>query len=355
MKGGMIAASRLALALRPRPYELPPLPADRCYVEEEDPNTVPPVHVLDTADPYDTYSFRASGIVHVSRSPYQSIVVADTLNYGRVLILDGAIQSAEFDEELYHEMLVQPAMLMHEAPRDVLVIGGGEGATLREVLAHGGVRRAVMVDLDQAAVEACREHLPRWHRNSFSDPRVEMNYCDGRAYVEEASGLFDVVIIDVVDMLDNGPAQRLYTREFYETLKSRLRPGGIIAVQGLEFSSLDFKGHTALHRTLRTVFRQVHSYRCAIPSFLGTWGFLIASDFADPADFSPNVIDQIAARRLPEGWLSHLDGAFLQAAFCHDRETRFLLSLSGPILEDGTPFVPPPDIEDVEPVRSGEN
>lgn len=354
MKSPFLAPPRLETPLRPRPYELPLLPADRCYVEPEDPDTAPPVHVLDTADAYDSYAFRAKSITYAGRSQYQSIVVADTLNYGRVLILDGAIQSAEDDEELYHEMLVHPAMLMHEAPRDVLVIGGGEGATLREVLAHASVRRAVMVDLDQMAVDVCREHLHSWHRNAFSDPRVELNFCDGRDYVEQAGSLFDVVIIDVVDMLDNGPAQRLYTREFYETLRSRLRPGGIIAVQGLEFSPLDFKGHTALFRTLRTVFRQVHSYRCAIPSFLGTWGFLIASDFADPADYPADLLDQISTRRLPQGWLSHLDGAYLQAAFCHDRETRFLLSLAGPILEDGVAFVPPPDIEDVEPTRVGE-
>lgn len=357
MKGDLPFGSVLPVLtpLRERPYPLPVLPADRCYVEEEEPGLVPEVYVLDNADRYDHYSFRAKSIIYAGKSIYQTIVVADTLNYGRVLILDGAIQSSESDEELYHEMLVHPAMLMHEGPRDVLVIGGGEGASLRELLSYPSVRRAVMVDLDQAVVDVCRDHLPSWHRASFSDPRVTLQFLDGRAYLEETSELFDVVVIDVVDMLDNGPAQRLYTRQFYEVLRSRLRPGGIVAVQGLEFSCLDYKAHTALYRTLRTVFRQVHSYHCAIPSFLGTWGFLIASDFADPADYPADQIDQIIARRLPQGWMSHLDGDFLRAAFCYDKETRFLMSLSGPILEDDVLFIPPPDIDDVVPVRMRED
>ncbi|HQU47347.1 MAG TPA: hypothetical protein PK867_31380, partial [Pirellulales bacterium] len=106
------------------------------------------------------------------------------------------------------------------------------------------------------------------------------------------------VIIDVVDMLDNGPAQSLYTRQFYELLRSRLRPGGLVVVQGLEFSFIDDKQHVALSRTLRTVFPEVHSYRVHIPSFLSSWGFLIASDWFAPSEWSPGEIDRAIANRL---------------------------------------------------------
>ncbi|MBN0825726.1 fused MFS/spermidine synthase, partial [Pseudomonas aeruginosa] len=98
-------------------------------------------------------------------------------------------------------------------------------------------------------------------QGAFDDPRCELLAEDGRAYLERDPSLYDVVIIDVVDMLDNGPAQALYTRQFYELLHSRLRPGGVVAVQGLEFSHSDDKPHAALARTLRSVFSQVHSYR----------------------------------------------------------------------------------------------
>src|SRR5262249_47926390 len=159
--------------------------------------------------------------------------------YGRMLVLDGAIQSAEDDEALYHEMLVQPAMILHPHPENVLIIGGGEGATLREVLVHSSVRSAIMVDIDQEVVALCREHLGAWHCGAFDDPRVQVVYGDGRAFVENDDRYYDVVIVDVVDMLDNGPAQALYTRQFYELLYRRLHPQGIVVVQGLEFSFLD--------------------------------------------------------------------------------------------------------------------
>src|SRR3569623_617797 len=122
-------------------------------------------------------------------------------------------------------------MLRHPAAKDVLIIGGGEGAALREVLAHPSVRSATMVDLDADVVELCRLHLPTWHRGAFEDPRARILYGDGRIFVEEDDRKYDVVFIDVVDMFDNGPAQALYTRQFYEILRRRLRPGFILAVQ----------------------------------------------------------------------------------------------------------------------------
>ena len=176
------------------------------------------------------------------------MLIADTFNYGRALFLDGSIQSSEDDEALYHEMLVQPAMLRHPNPRDVLIIGGGEGATLREVLVHRSVNSVTMVDLDREVVELCREHLLPWHRGAFDDRRVRLVYGDGRKFVEDDDGHYDVVIVDVVDMLDNGPAQALYTRQFYERLRRRLRPDAIVVVQGLEFSFMDDKPHVALSR-----------------------------------------------------------------------------------------------------------
>ncbi|MFO6189440.1 hypothetical protein ACLBVV_27125, partial [Pseudomonas aeruginosa] len=157
-----------------------------------------------------------------------------------------------------------------------------------------------------------------------------------------------VVIIDVVDMLDNGPAQALYTRQFYELLHSRLRPGGVVAVQGLEFSHSDDKPHAALARTLRSVFSQVHSYRATVPSFLSSWGFLLASDWLDANHWQAEDIDRRIERKLGPLWLDHLDGDYLKACFVMDRETRFLLAQPGPVLEDGVPFVAPPDIEEIE-------
>lgn len=336
-----------------RPYPLPNLPADRYYAETVDPASIGngALTFVEDSDPFDRYSYRLSRVVHHGKTAFQNVLIADTYSFGRILVLDGAIQSAEEDEPVYHELLVQPAMLRHPEPRDVLIIGGGEGATLREVLAHRSVRSATMVDLDREVVELCREHLTSWHQGAFDDPRVRLVYDDGRKFVAGSDDRYDVVIIDVVDMLDNGPAQALYTRQFYELLKQRLRPEGIVVVQGLEFSFLDDKSHAALARTLRTVFPEVHSYKVHVPSFLSAWGFLIASDWFVPSEWSPADCDRVILGKLGSNWLSHLTGDFLRSCFTHCKETQFLLSLPGPILEDGVPFVPPPDIEDVEPLH----
>ena len=333
-----------------RSYPLPALPPDRYYVEPSDPAAVGDgaLVFVEDSDPFDLFTYRLSKVIFQGRTAFQNVLIADTFNYGRALMLDGAIQSAQDDEAIYHELLVQPAMLRHPDPRDVLIIGGGEGATLREVLVHRSVKSATMVDLDREVVELCREHLPSWHRGAFDDPRVRLVFDDGRRFVAETDGLYDVVIIDVVDMLDNGPAQSLYTRQFYELLHRRLRPGGLVVVQGLEFSFLDHKAHAALARTLRSVFSEVHSYRVQVPSFLSSRGFLFSSEWLSPAEWPAREIDRAIETKTGSRWLVHLTGDFLRSCFSLCKETQFFLSLAGPILEDGVAFVPPPDIEDIE-------
>jgi spermidine synthase len=332
-----------------RPYPLPPLPPDHFYVEPPTPpDASGSLLLVEESDPYDRYAFRIRGVRHGGRTAHQEVLIADTYGYGLALFLDGVIQSSEEDEALYHELLAQPALLRHPEPRDVLIIGGGEGAVLREVLAHRSVRACTMVDIDRELVELSRTHLSKWHRGAFEDPRGRLVIADGRRFLEGDEGLYDVVVIDVVDMLDNGPAQSLYTRQFYELLKQRLRPGAIVAVQGLEFSFTDDKQHVALARTLRTVFSEVHSYSALIPSFLGGWGFLIASDWFRPRDWATADIDRAIEARLGP-WLDHVSGDFLKACFVHCKETLLALSQAGPILEDGVPFVAPPEIEEVEP------
>jgi spermidine synthase len=335
------------------PYPLPTLPEGRRW-DEPVPVQIAgasPLHCIETSDEFDLYSYRVTAVLHSGHTRFQHIVIADSVNFGRILLLDGGIQSSDDDEALYHEMLVQPAMLMHPDPRDVLIIGGGEGATLREVVAHASVRRATMVDLDEEAVELCRTHMTSWHRGAFEDPRVELIFADGRDFVEKSDAFYDVVIIDVVDMLDNGPAQRLYTRQFYEALKRRLRPGGIVTVQGLEFSFLDHQGHAALFRTLKSVFANVGSYTCTIPSFLAPWGFLLASDDAELSVVTADQIDRAIDAKLGPDWLVHLTGEFLLGCRAYDRETRLLLALPGPLLEDDVPYVPLPDVDDTWPEK----
>lgn len=337
-----------------RPYPLPELRPGEFYVEPVDPATITgqSMFCIEIDDPYDHFSYRVKSFVCAAQTPFQHVVIADTYNYGRALFMDSRIQSAYHDEGLYHEMLVQPAMLLHPNPRNVLIVGGGEGATLREVLSHNSVQTCTMVDIDQQAVDLCRQFLPSWSRGAFEDPRARMFYTDGRKFIEDTDERYDVVIIDVVDMLVDGPAFLLYTRQFYEHLRRKLRPDAIVMIQGLEFDFSNYKQHCALVRTLKTLFSEVHSARVAVPSFLSAWGIIMASDWASPRNTTAQAIDLLIEKRLGNEWMDYMNGEFFLATYAHCKETRYLLAQPGPILEDGVRFIQPPDVEDIDPSRA---
>ena len=174
---------------------------------------------------------RIRHVVYTGHTKYQQVEIFDTETFGRVLRLDGKTQSSQSDEYVYHEALVHPVMLHHPAPRRVFIGGGGEGATLREVLRHRSVESVVMVDLDEEVVNLCKEHLPTWHQGAFDDPRVELRHEDALAYLENAEQPFDVMILDLVDPMEAGPAYRLYTQEFYHMAMDRLTEHGALVVQ----------------------------------------------------------------------------------------------------------------------------
>src|SRR5882672_8179287 len=143
--------------------------------------------------PYDLRSHRIRRVLVRKKTRFQKAVLAETYSFGRCLILNDEIQSAEKDEFIYHECLVQPAMTLHPDPRDILVLGGGEGATVREILRHPGVRRVTMVDIDGEVVNFCKTYLREWHEGTFSDPKTRLIIGDARQYVLETTETFDVI------------------------------------------------------------------------------------------------------------------------------------------------------------------
>jgi spermidine synthase len=287
------------------------------------------------SDGNEMYLFAIDKTVVKKTTAIQDVEIVETPSYGYMLILDGLIQSAEDDEHTYHEALVHPGMIAHENPREVLIIGGGEGATLREVLRYRSVERATMVDIDGELVELCKEHLDDWHQCSFDDPRAEVVIGDGRAYLETTDRTFDVVICDITDFLDHGPAMRLYTREFYELIRRRLNPGGVLIVQALETSNCDWEEHAMLVRTVGQAFSVVRSYTAFVPSFIYTWGFLAASDTVDPLKLGTEQVDARIAHRLTSELRSY-DGITHRGLFSLAKDLRALLAEPGPILEDAT-------------------
>ena len=275
--------------------------------------------------------------IYSGRSKFQSVDIINTGSFGICLVLDGKIQSSEADEFVYHEALVHPAMLTHPRPESIFIAGGGEGATLREVLAHKTVKRAVMVDIDEEVVKLCRRFLPSWHQNAFDDPRAELHFVDARKYLEQSSDKFDVIIIDLVDPLEQGPARLLYTREFYQIVEQKLGRDGIMSVQAepAEWRNLD--NFTAIANTLRNVFPIARPYQVHVPSFLGLWGFVSASQSLDPAELTAEEIDTRISIRISKKLKSY-DGLTHQAMFTIPKHIRQQLAASKRIITDKEPI-----------------
>ncbi|MCJ7605182.1 MAG: fused MFS/spermidine synthase, partial [Dehalococcoidales bacterium] len=174
---------------------------------------------------------RLEEVLYSGKTDYQSVQIVRSSAFGVCLVLDGKIQSSEADEFIYHETLVHPAMLTHPHPETVFIAGGGEGATLRDVLRHKSVRRAVMVDIDGQVTALSKQYLPAHSRGAFEDPRSEVHHTDARAFLEASEEKYDVMIIDLPDPIEEGPAYRLFTGEFYRTVRERLTENGCISVQ----------------------------------------------------------------------------------------------------------------------------
>ncbi len=275
--------------------------------------------------------------IYSGQTKFQSLEIINTGSFGVCLVLDGKIQSSEMDEFIYHEALVHPAMLTHPQPERVFIAGGGEGATLREVLAHKTVKEAVMVDIDEEVVNLCRRFLPSWHQKAFDDPRAELHFVDARKYLEESGDKFDVIIIDLVDPLEQGPARLLYTREFYEIVDQKLGNDGIMSVQSepSEWENLD--NFTAIASTLRNVFRITRPYQAHIPAFFGLWGFVVASQSLDPCALTIEEIDTRISRRISKKLRSY-DGLTHQAVFTVPKHIRQQLADSTRIITDKQPI-----------------
>ncbi|HEY8490581.1 MAG TPA: polyamine aminopropyltransferase [Dehalococcoidia bacterium] len=237
--------------------------------------------------------------LHRRRSRYQTIEVLETALFGRTLVLDQIIQTTERDEFFYHEMLVHPAMTAHPAPRRVLVIGGGDGGALRRVLEHG-VEHATLVEIDPEVVEVSRQHLPSVSAGAFDDPRAELVFQDGYAFVEERAAArsaprYDVVIVDAPDPI--GPGKRLFTPAFYRALHDVLTEDGLAVVQS-ESPLLMATQTAATFLHLRGAFPTARTYLGAVPAYPGVlWSFTIGSRRHDPAAVEPAELERRVQER----------------------------------------------------------
>lgn len=276
-------------------------------------------------------------IVFSRQTQFQQVEILDTKSYGRCLVLDGKMQSSEVDEFIYHEALVHPAMLTHPHPEKVFIVGGGEGATLREILRHNTVRKVLMVDIDQEVVESCKLHLPQWHQGSFDDPRAEVRYLDARKYLEETDEVYDIIVIDISEPVEEGPAYLLYTREFYQLIMERLGPDGMISLQAGTVAPSNLLNFSAIYQTLKSVFPVVSPYHASIPSFGLPWGFALASKRSDPRTLDPREIDRRIGGRI-SGELRFYDGETHLGQFNLPKQVRIQMQKQERIIEDNYPL-----------------
>lgn len=291
-------------------------------------------------EPYSAYSYSMHALkkrLVQTQSPFQTIDILDTYDYGKALFLDGKIQSAEIDEHLYHEALVHPVLLSMEKPEKVLVIGGGEGATLREIYKHPSVKRVVMVELDEKVVTLSKEFLPEWNAGAFDDSRTELVFQDGRAWLENSQERFDAIFLDLNEPVEEGPAYMLYTKEFYKIVSSRLSPTGIVMTQAGPSHGEDAICLASILKTMREVFPVTRAITAVVPSFQLPWAFAMAATQSDPKSLSDaNVDSRIEQRKIAD--LQWYDGETHHGLFSLAKDVRELVKHKGMLIEDAKPL-----------------
>lgn len=273
-------------------------------------------------------------IIHSEASPYQRIEVIYSGNLGRCLLLDGKMQSAEVDEFIYHEALVHPVMLLSESVERVLIAGGGEGATLKEVLKYP-VKEVVMVELDETVIKTAKKYLPEWSNGAFDDPRVRLVIDDARAYIERTKNYFDVIIIDLPEPSEGGPAYLLYTKEFYERVKEALTEKGMMVTQSASTSVNNLRVFVSIVTTLKQVFPYVKPYITYVPSFFAPWGFVLVSKKLNPDDVTNKISEKIA---LVEETLKFYDTDAHTAMFCLPKHIKKAIEAGGVVIRDDSPL-----------------
>ena len=275
-------------------------------------------------------------VLYTGQTKFQTAEIIRTGSFGKCLVLDGKIQSSEADEFIYHEALVQPAMITHPHPETAFIAGGGEGATLREVLSHQTIKRAVMVDIDEEVIAICKQYLPDFNRGAFADKRTELLHADAREYLTKTGESFDIIIIDLPDPMEEGPAYLLYTREFYHLVRERLTTNGVIAVQAGSASLNDLLCFSSVTNTLKSVFPAVYPYQADVPSFGGPWGFCLASLNSGPPLSHEEIDSRISARTLKH--LKFYDGLSHQGMFSLVKYLRSRLSQPARLITDNEPL-----------------
>ncbi len=226
-------------------------------------------------------SLQAKQTLHTEQTPYQHLAVVDTLPYGRMLFLDGIIQTSVKDEFVYHEMITHPALNTHGNPKRALVIGGGDGGTIREIIKYPTIEKATLVEIDARVVENARKYLPEISC-ALDDPKVEVRYEDGIKHVQEHKNTYDVICVDSTDPI--GPAVGLFEKQFYQNVFESLTEDGIFVAQ-TESPWFNDKLINRVYNTISDIFPITRLFLAYIPTYPGgMWSFTMGSKKYDPLE-----------------------------------------------------------------------
>ncbi len=220
----------------------------------------------ETLHPHFRCSLATDKVLYENKTGHQHLIIFENDTFGRVMMLDGVVQLTDKDEFIYHEMMAHTPILAHGDARRALIIGGGDGGVLREVLRHESIERAVLCEIDRDVVELSLKHLPNISQGAFDDPRVELVIADGVKYVAETDERFDCIIVDSTEPV--GPAAVLFTKPFFEGCRRCLNEPGILVTQnGLPFLHPDhLRATMALFGEL---FEDSATYLCTQPTYFG--------------------------------------------------------------------------------------
>ena len=216
--------------------------------------------------------FKINDILAKKISKYQEILIVGTDHFGKMLFLDGSLQLTAEDEYIYHEMIVHNPFFHHRNPKKVLIIGGGDGGSAREVLKHNAVQEVTMVEIDQEVVNLCQRYLPEVHQGSLSSSRMKLIFCDGVEYLDCEETLFDIIICDGTDPFGSGVG--LYSDRFFRSCRDHLNPDGIFVIHiGIPFCAKNEKNELSktklVLKNLQNCFEHTKEYSVTVPSYQG--------------------------------------------------------------------------------------
>ncbi len=211
-------------------------------------------------------SIRADKVLHEVKTEHQHLVIFENKTWGTVLILDGIFQLTTRDEFIYHEMMAHVPLMALERPKKVLIIGGGDGGILREVLKHPGIKQATLVEIDQEVIDTSIKYFPRVGKKAFADKRSNVVIADGLEFVANSTERFDAVIVDSSEPV--GPSAVLHTKRFFADCRKLLTDGGIFITQnGVPFHHPEYLARTT--RLLAGLHKRVAPYVCTQPCYFG--------------------------------------------------------------------------------------